>query len=227
MEKLSDKNLANSGWHCSHCGAFNKVAAARFCGHCGTARVTQSEQATEATDTNFNNSIDAKPSITNQGPQSAIAHIKNWFLPGAEKAYKIVIAGACCLLITSVLCGYQMYTNVDTIRLARTSFSDIPVDHPVYEVCNKLLSIDAISFRRNHELAPYENISAAEWNHALKQAFKHLDKEFPQEAFFAEKDAISVDSLNAKFRLLRADAPELTDSSRIQSFYLLERTLFN
>lgn len=236
MEKLSDKNLTNSGWHCSHCGAFNKVDAARFCGHCGTARVKQSEEAInpvveeakEATILDFfQEAIEENTATTIQEPTSALAHIKNWFLLNTEKAFKMVIAGACCLLVSSFLCGYKMYTNVDTIRLARSYFSDISTDHPVYEGCKNLLNIDAISFRKDHELAPYEGISATEWNHALKQAAKYLNREIPAEAYFSNKDTVSIELLNHKLRILEPDTPELTDLSRIQSFYFLERSLFN
>lgn len=243
MEKLSDKNLTNSGWHCSHCGAFNKVAAAKFCGKCGTARIIQSEETTdkiskeaieapstalaEATAFIFQEDAEETTAITIQEPTSALSHIKNWFLPNAEKAFKMVIASACCLLVTSVLCGYKMYTNVDTIRIARSSFSDISTDHPVYEVCRNLLSINAIGYRKDHELAPYESISATEWNHALKQSSKYISKDIPVEAYFSSKETVSLDRLNNKLRILRLDTPELADTSRIQSFYFLERSLFN
>ena len=40
---MSDKKQSCSGWHCSHCGAYNKVTAAKFCGKCGSVKETQKE----------------------------------------------------------------------------------------------------------------------------------------------------------------------------------------
>lgn len=141
--------------------------------------------------------------------------------------FKGVLVGAAMFILLAIVAGYKMYNSVDTIRLGRSQFSDIAVDHPVYEVCRRLLDIDAIGFRKNLELAPYENISTKEWNHVLEKASKYLKCEYNVAAYFSAGDTISVDSLRSKFVALNAENTEITDTSRLQSFYMLEQALFN
>ena len=120
-----------------------------------------------------------------------------------------------------------MYSNVNTIRISKSKFSDVAIDHPVYSICKNLLGINAISFRKNLEFAPYEKISATEWNYALNQASKHLNRKYSSSAYFSKNDPISVESINNKLRALNSNSSDIIDTSRIQSFYILEQTLFN
>ena len=233
MENLSDKNLINDGWFCCHCGARNRVMTARFCGQCGTKRVFAEQQAQASNaQTGQKNSIKEIPpaktsSNRHQNYESFLKNIAVCFLPSPEKAFRMVIGGACCLLLSSVLCGYKMYSSADTIRLTQTKFSDISMDHPVYEVCQRLLSINAIGYRKNREFAPYEKITATEWNHVLNQASKHTNHDYNPSAYFSSNEEVNLTSLNHKLHFLNAGNQEVTDPSRIQSFYILERTLFN
>ncbi len=223
MKNNSQQNQSVSGWHCSHCGAFNKVIGAKFCGKCGSVKETKPIQPVlKAELPQKSQTAKAKTFI-----RKAYKFFKLFIYPSRKRLYKRVIAGAVFLLIISVIAGYKMYTNVNTIRLSKARFSDVSIDHPVYSVCKNMLGIDAISFRKNLELAPYENISASEWNHALNQASKYLNQKYSTTAYFSKNDPISVDSLNIKLRAIKANSSEITDTSRIQSFYILEQTLFN
>jgi hypothetical protein len=215
-------NLSGIEWQCSHCGAFNKVAAAKFCGKCGSARekeILKPVLKAEDKSTFKDFKSPAKTKI--------LAHLKRIFYPTKKKMYKAVIASAFILLAVSLLSGYKMYTNVNAIHLTKTKFSDVSLDHPIYTVCKNLLEIDAISFRKNVELAPYEQISASEWNHVINQASKYLNMEIPDEAYFSKNEAVTLDNINHKLRQLKPNSSEIPDTSRIQSFYMLEQTLFN
>lgn len=248
MNNILEKNESLLGWQCRHCGAINKVNAAKFCGKCGSARILNDNQPVLKTDVkrdipnkdekskeinSFVSSIEIKEdglldnNIIKFDYKNIVDKIKSFLLLSRENLFKTVISGAICLLIISIIAGYQMYTNVNTIRLPKTRFSDVAIDHPVYSVCKKLLGIDAISFRKNLQLAPYEKISAAEWNHVLRQASKHLNQNYSASAYFAPNDIVTVDSLNNKLKSINEDSSEIVDTSRIQSFYMLEQTLFN
>lgn len=221
---LSDKKQSCSGWYCSHCGAYNKVTAAKFCGKCGAVKeTTKVEQPVLKADTK---KINIKV-LLRKNYKKALHYLKYWFLPSNDRFFNRVIASAFLLLIISIFTGYRMYTNVNSIHLTKSRFSDVSLDHPVYSVCKNLLDIEAISFRKNLELAPYETISAAEWNHVLNQASKYLNHRYSVSAYFSKNDPISVDSINNKLRALNANSPDIVDTSRIQSFYLLEQVLFN
>ena len=217
-------NLSGIEWQCSHCGAFNKVIAAKFCGKCGSAREKVILKPVLKAE---NNSISNDNRLSNKTKVRILARLKRIFYPTKNKTYKAVIASAFILLAASLLSGYKLYTNVNAIHLTKTRFTDVSLDHPVYIVCKNLLDIDAISFRKNIELAPYEQISASEWNHVLNQASKYKNIEFSKAAYFSNNEAVSVDNLNNKLRLLKPNSSEITDTSRIQSFYILEQTLFN
>ena len=217
-------NLSGIEWQCSHCGAINKVIAAKFCGKCGSAREKEILKPVLKAE---NNPIPNDSRLSIKTKTRILARIRRFFYPTKNKTYKAVIASAFILLAASLLSGYKLYTNVNAIHLTKTRFTDVSLDHPVYTVCKNLLEIDAISFRKNVELAPYEQISASEWNHALKQASKYLNSKFSKAAYFSGNEAVSLDNLNYKLRLLKPNGSEITDTSRIQSFYILEQTLFD
>lgn len=311
MEKVSKEKQINLGWKCNHCGAFNKVSSAKFCGSCGTKRVyvtfsdaiksikttskpiqkkvepllekpierVVSEPKIEEkavisevilqpetqlniqpeTEKSIETTIEAKAeieSIENEQKEEVEKSIQSEidisetedelpllnkkevrpdlfskldeiFFGDKDSSFHWVATMAVCILLVSVVTGYKMFISVDSIRLSKCKFSDVAVDHPVYEVCHNLLGINAIGFRKNKELAPYESISATEWNHVLHQASKHLKKDFDSSAFFSKNDSVTVESLNSKLRNISSNSPELPDMSRIQSFYFLEQTLFN
>ena len=216
--------LLSIEWQCSHCGAINKVIDAKFCGKCGSAREKASMKPVLETDSNRvseDSKLSVKPKIR------IIKYLKRLFYPTKKRMYKTVIASAFILLATSLISGYKLYTDVNAIHLTKTRFTDVSLDHPVYTLCKNLLEIDAISFRKNIELAPYEQISASEWNHVLKQASKYLNNKYSNAAYFSANEAVSLDNLNHKLRILKSNSSEITDTSRIQSFYILEQTLFN
>ncbi len=223
MIKNPGNYLSGIEWHCCCCGAINKVADAKFCGKCGCARKVDLSQPVLKAEKHINS--DSK---TIKGIRLKLfKELKSFIYPTKKRLYKTVIASAILLLVASIISGYKLYTNVNAIHITQTRFTDVAIDHPVYSVCKNLLEIDAISFRKNIELAPYENISASEWNHVLNQASKYLNKKYSKSAYFSEKDAVSVENINNKLRALKANCSELTDTSRIQSFYILEQTLFN
>ncbi len=222
---LSKKNHQScSGWHCSHCGAFNKLVAAKFCGNCGSPNEAKQEEQPVLKAVSKKKSFKIR---LRKGYKKLLKYIKYLLLPSNDRFFKRVVASAFLLLVLSVIVGYRMYTNINTIHLAKVKFSDVSVDHPVYAVCKNLLCIDAISFRKNLELAPYEKISATEWNYALNQASKHLNRKYSSSAYFSKNDPISVESINNKLRALNSNSSDIIDTSRIQSFYILEQTLFN
>ena len=219
MNTKLEKNISEAGWRCHHCGGLNKVGAAKFCGHCGCCRLDNEGKVDEIL---TNNNLDTRQKIC-----AYIGEIRTWFVSPKDFAFKGALIGAAFMLVFSVVAGYKMYTNVNTIRMAKIKFTDVALDHPVYAVCRKLLDIDAISFRKNKELAPYENISPREWNYVLEQASKRLNREYSLAAYFTGKDDVSLGSLKSKLAALSSDNFDITDTSRLQSFFALEQVLFN
>lgn len=222
MNKTTNNNLSDIGWQCSHCGAFNKVISAKFCGHCGSVRIYSEPLSFFQI---IRQKIDFAKIISSS--KEILNKISIWLFPPENLVFKRVISCAITLLLISIFIGYRMYSNVNTIRISKSKFSDVAIDHPVYSICKNLLGIDAISFRKNLEFAPYEKISVAEWNHVLKQASKHLNKEYSIAAYFDKNDSVSINSLNKKLRALNSSSSEINDTTRIQSYYILEQTLFN
>lgn len=222
MDKLLEKNKNDIGWQCNHCGAFNKVIAAKFCGKCGSARMGSEPRSVLQIIQRKIDFIQLVKKI-----RLTLDCIILWIFPPKNLVFKRVISCAITLLFASVVTGYRMYNDVNTIRISKTKFTDVAIDHPIYSVCKNLLDIDAISFRKNIELAPYEKISTAEWNHVLNQASKHLNKEYSIAAYFDKDDYVSVTSINKRLRALNPNSSEIDDTTRIKSFYILEKTLFN
>lgn len=222
MKESSENTLTQSGWNCNHCKAYNKIGNAKFCGSCGMPKVVLLNKR----------SLDKKEkanlfrSQNEYRVKDVLERIRSTFSSNKHNVFRFVVSIAFCLILTSVVAGYQMYSNVNTIRLSKLRFSDIPLDHPIYEICSGLLGIDAIGFRKNFELAAYESISPSEWNHVLNQASKHLNKKYAATAYFSGKDRVTVDRLKTKLKALQAENIDMVDTSRIQSFYILERTLF-
>ncbi len=223
MKNLPVENQSGSGWQCKHCGAFNKIVAAKFCGNCGSVH----EISTNKTVVHKKRKRKSFSTQLKRNLKTFCNNIKLFFSSPKDRAFKIVVTCAVLLLMFSGILSYMMYTNVNTIRLYKGKFTDVAIDHPIYQVCKNLIGIEAIGFRKNQELAPYENISATEWNYVLKQASKYLNLNLSDSVYFSKNDEISVDSINNKLRELNENSSEITDTSRIQSFYMLEQTLFN
>ena len=222
MNIIHGNNLSGKEWHCCHCGALNKVADAKFCGKCGSIR----EKEISKTILKVEKSPNSYSISQNRTGIKLLKYLRYLIYPSKKRLYKTVILSATLLLAASIISGYKLYTNVNTIHITKTRFTDVSIDHPVYSVCKNLLEIDAISFRKNKELAPYETISASEWNYVINQASKYLNHKYSKDAYFSKNDSVSVDIINNKLRALKSNCSEITDTSRIQSFYILEQTLF-
>ncbi|MBR4329164.1 MAG: hypothetical protein IKP71_04865, partial [Candidatus Riflebacteria bacterium] len=119
-------NLSGIEWQCSHCGAFNKVIAAKFCGKCVSSREKVILKPVLKAE---NNSISNDNRLSNKTKVRILARLKRIFYPTKNKTYKAVIASAFILLAASLLSGYKLYTNVNTIHLAKTRFTDVSLDH--------------------------------------------------------------------------------------------------
>lgn len=141
--------------------------------------------------------------------------------------FKGILTLALFILVASVVMSYQLFNSTDSIKVSLLPFADVPSDHPVYSLCPNLIRIQAIGYRKILELAPYEPISAAEWNHALSAVASNLGRNIPGSAFFQEGSKVSSRSIREKIAAVAGKTENVGDNSRIKSFYLLERALFN
>lgn len=153
--------------------------------------------------------------------------------PPASRRYrkKMVFRGiiiiAAILLAGSGVMSYQLFNSTDSVKISAMPFSDVSLDHPVYRTCRNLLEIKAIGYRKILEFAPHETISAAEWNHVLTTAARHLKLSAPEETFYKHGSVVTVDSLRARLTALNANQATLNDASRMKVFFQLEQAMFN
>lgn len=138
-----------------------------------------------------------------------------------------VLALAGFLLAMSIVFAGLMPGRNGPVRTSSLPFKDVALDHPVYQMCRNLLQLKAIGFRKNLQLAPYDGISASEWNHVLYAVGNYLNITFPATAFFKSGTSVNNKELQKRFSLLGADFHKCAGVSRISVFYLLEQALFN
>ena len=141
--------------------------------------------------------------------------------------FKGVMILALFILVASMVMSYQLFNSTDSIKVSSLPFADIPADHPVYRVCPNLLHIQAIGYRKILEFAAHEPVSAVEWNYAINTAARHLGRVIPESAYFQEGFDVSPDLIREKLAVLAGKPENVSDNSRIRSFYHLERALFS
>ncbi len=135
------------------------------------------------------------------------------------------------LLLASSITVFILF-NSRSAMAAEVQFKDIPLDHPVYQMCRQMLYIGAIKPRAGMSLAPFEKVSAAEWNFALHRVGEHLGRVIPHSALFAADDEISGRSMLLRLQNLADDSCGISsairiDHSRLAAFFILERCLLD
>lgn len=206
--------LNNSRRQCGICGSHN-IITAKFCGGCGSPIVI------EATPTDDS----ARSAETFETADPVEVRVKP--VSRRESALRWVVSMAFVLLLLSGILSYLLLNNNDSVRVSPMPFSDVATDHPVYRVCQNLVEIKAIGYRKTLELAPHETISAAEWNYSLAAVGRHLGQTFPATAFFQEGATVTAATLAKRVMALHGSAEGLTDASRIKAFFHLEQAVFN
>ena len=87
MIKNLGNNLSGIEWQCSHCGALNKVSAAKFCGKCGSAREKTIVQPVLKAENNSNSQglkVSARTKVR------ILKFLKRFFYPTKKKMYKTI-----------------------------------------------------------------------------------------------------------------------------------------
>ncbi|MBU1106532.1 MAG: hypothetical protein KKB51_07710 [Candidatus Riflebacteria bacterium] len=141
-----------------------------------------------------------------------------------------LLLGTLLLLLTSGTVTFFVLANSSSVVTADQAFRDIPLDHPVYQLCRQLIRIGAVRPRPGMTLEPFEKISASDWNHALMQIGKHSARVIPEAAKFGSNDEVCADSICRRLQSLAPDECELlrppsSDSTRLAVYFMLERCL--
>ncbi len=117
-----------------------------------------------------------------------------------------------------------------SVMAADNAFRDIPIDHPVYQICRHMINIGAIKPRTGNSLAAFEKIAAAEWNYALKRIGDHLGRVIPATALFGSDDEITGRAMLLRLQSLVDDSCGLSaenrvDHTRLSAYFMLEQCL--
>lgn len=133
---------------------------------------------------------------------------------------------AALILVSSAVMSYQLFNSTESIKVSAMPFTDIAIDHPVYRVCKNLLEAKAIGYRKILEFAPHKNISAAEWNYAIRAAATTFKLSFPPDALFPDGVGADVEGLRSRLAALNYNIDNLSDASRIKAYFHLEQAIF-
>jgi len=93
-----------------------------------------------------------------------------------------------------------------------------------------MISLGAVTPRAGQTFAPFEKITAEEWNYALQKIGDHLGRVIPQSARFVSDDEISGRSMLLRLHSFVDDtcgqlSLNRLDHTRISAFFLLEHCL--
>lgn len=141
------------------------------------------------------------------------------------------LLAAFVLLLLSGAFTFMALVNSRSALAAGQAFSDIAIDHPAYQMCRQLIQLGAVKPYPGMALAPFEKISAEDWNYALTRLGEKLGRAFPESAKFSSDSEISGETIYARVQLLVEDATLLpsestgNNSSRLFAYFTLERYL--
>lgn len=219
---------------CSKCHHRN-IVTAKFCGCCGASLSEKSivKDRKQAFFSKHFHKPEKKEKIVLNPVASSVTvgfstRIKLLFSKKYKKidiAYRIVLMTAAMLILFSGAVSCAFFYNTDLIRISKRPFNDVPLDHPVYSACSNMIKIQAIGFRQSYNLAPYENISVAEWNYAVSRMAAYYGMDLFNGLKLPEKSSISVELIRNKLNALGFSGNRLSDIKRFNSFKCLEEAL--
>ncbi|OGK11043.1 MAG: hypothetical protein A2W80_12705 [Candidatus Riflebacteria bacterium GWC2_50_8] len=142
---------------------------------------------------------------------------------------RYLLAAFVILLLSSTV-TFLMLANGRTVRAASLLFNDVALDHPAYQLCRQLIEMGAVRPYPGMNLAPFEKISADDWNYALLRIGEELGRVIPESAQFASNQEISGEAIVSRVQQLLNDdniLPTKTGSndSRLSAYFFLERYL--
>lgn len=142
---------------------------------------------------------------------------------------RYLLAAFAMLLLSSTV-TFLVLANGRTARAASLLFDDVALDHPAYQLCRQLIQIGAVRPHSGMALAPFEKISADDWNYALLRIGEELGRVIPESAQFASNKEISGEAIVSRVQQFLDDGtilPAKTDGydSRLSAYYILERYL--
>ena len=140
------------------------------------------------------------------------------------------LLAACVLLLLSGTVTFLMLVSSKPVMAAGQTFSDVALDHPAYQMCRQLIQMGAIRPNPGMALAPFEKISAADWNFALMRLGEKLGRTIPESAKFSSDRDISGETICRRVQSLADDAALVPsefagNSSRLFAYFILERYL--
>jgi len=150
----------------------------------------------------------------------------------AKSRFNRYLLFALFLLLSSGALTFIALLNNKEVMAADPVFTDVALDHPAYLVCRQLIKMGAIRPRKGMSLAPFDKITAAEWNHALQTIGANIGRVFPQSANFSTDREVSGHAMLQRVQKL-ADAPcfispaARLQESRLAAFCMLERCLLD
>jgi len=148
-----------------------------------------------------------------------------------KNRFNRILLSALFLLLISGVATFFVLANSSVVVASDLIFRDIPLDHPVYELCHRLIRIGAVKSRHDMALAPFEKISAEDWNYALMRIGESSAQVIPEAVKFSSNREICPDSIVKRIQRLVSDECELShysvaDCSRIRVYFMLEHCLF-
>jgi hypothetical protein len=148
-------------------------------------------------------------------------------MPLLKTRFNRLLLLALCLLLLSGTVTLFILVNSASVVAADMIFSDIALDHPVYQACYRLVKIGAVRPRAGMSLAPYEKITAADWNFALDKISEHSGRIIPDSVRFNNEREVDAEAIQARIRRFvpGLNFMSVQDLSRISVFYLLDRCL--
>jgi hypothetical protein len=130
-------------------------------------------------------------------------------------------------LVFSGVLSYVFFNDTSSVRVSDLPFADVAFDHPVYSSCKNLLKIKGIGYRSFLKLAPYEKISAAEWNYSVKKAAEYLNEGSLDTLYIDKEEDVNTSEIVRRFKKLSLPADFAEDNlNRITAFVCLEKALF-
>lgn len=142
---------------------------------------------------------------------------------------RYLLAAFVMLLLSSTV-TFLVLANGRTARAASLLFNDVALDHPAYQLCRQLIQIGAVRPYPGMALAPFEKISADDWNYALLRIGEELGRVIPESVQFASNQEVSGEAIVSRVQRLLDDEnflPAKTGGhdSRLFAYFILERYL--
>lgn len=151
------------------------------------------------------------------------------------KCRKLILAGL-IFFFTAFSIGFFISIFNNEQQKSFSFFSDLPVDHQIYHDVSKLLELDGCIYRSNNCFAPYEPMTAREFNHALTTIIRFYQLTFSEDLLL-DSENVCAAGIGKKIRnlalivgreerLKRISRQRLENITRMNLYGILEQIFF-